>query len=88
MFQKNVWAFILVWQGQQSPSADAPQTSGDVPPIRIGPSGRIETEEEYQARMAHNSYMRFSRSLRRTLSALVNCLVPVAFYASFSAKGI
>lgn len=52
-------------EGQQSPSADAPQTSGDVPPIRIGPSGRIETEEEYQARMAHNSYMRFSRSLRR-----------------------
>ena len=37
------------------------------PPTRIGPNGRIETEEEYQARMAHNAYMRFSRSLRRTL---------------------
>ena len=37
------------------------------PPTRTGPNGRTETEEEYQARMAHNAYMRFSRSLRRTL---------------------
>ena len=52
-----------------SVDADGGRASGDVPPIRIGPSGRVETEAEYHARMAHNSYMRFSRSLRRSLSA-------------------
>ena len=66
---------LVVWQGK-SPDARAGDSdpAGEAPPIRIGPSGRIETEEEYQARMAHNSYMRFSRSLRRTFSALVICV--------------
>ena len=39
------------------------------PPIRIGPNGQVETEAQYEARIAHNSYMRFSRSLKRTLFA-------------------
>ena len=41
-----------------------------VPPIRIGPTGKVESEEEYQARMGHNAYMRFSRSIRRTSAAM------------------
>lgn len=54
-------------EAQTTPSRSPPQTetSEEAAPIRIGPSGRPETEDEYQARMAHNCYMRFSRSLKR-----------------------
>lgn len=34
-----------------------------------GPGGRLETLEERQARLAHNTYMRFSRSLKSALVA-------------------
>ena len=44
------------------------------PPIRIGPNGQVETEAQYEARLAHNSYMRFSRSLKRTLFANYVCV--------------
>ena len=55
---------------ESSPKSGAiPDAVDASPPIRIGPGGRIETEDEYQARMAHNTYMRFSRSLKRTLFA-------------------
>ncbi|CAK9001180.1 unnamed protein product, partial [Durusdinium trenchii] len=51
---------------ESSPKSGAiPDAVDASPPIRIGPGGRIETEDEYQARMAHNTYMRFSRSLKR-----------------------
>lgn len=56
--------------GADGAAADGAAADGAAPPIRIRPDGRLETEVEYQARMAHNSYMRFSRSLRRSLSAL------------------
>ena len=57
-------------QAQQPGSPGGHGGAEDTPPIRIGPKGQVETEEEYQARLAHNSYMRFSRSLRRTLYAI------------------
>ena len=65
------------------PAAGDGNTAGDddgepnvTPPIRIGPNGQVETEAQYEARIAHNSYMRFSRSLKRTLFAnLCVCVI-------------
>lgn len=54
-------------QAQQAPNGG--NAIAAKPDRRIKPNGEIETEYEYEARMAHNCYMRFSRSLRRTLTA-------------------
>ena len=59
--------------GDTAGDAGAPNVT---PPIRIGPNGQVETEAQYEARIAHNSYMRFSRSLKRTLFAnLCVCVI-------------
>ena len=72
-FARSRVTYLDLWQAQTTPSRSPPQTetSEEADPIRIGPSGRPETEDEYQARMAHNCYKRFSTSLKRQLSALV-----------------
>ena len=44
------------------------------PPVRMKSDGQIETEEEYNTRMAKNAYMRFSRSLKRSLGAKHVCM--------------
>ena len=50
------------------------------PPIRIGPNGQVETEAQYEARIAHNSYMRFSRSLKRTSFANYESVITCDMY--------
>lgn len=37
--------------------------------VYIGPGGRVESELEYNARIAHNTYMRFYRSFQRFVVA-------------------
>lgn len=37
----------------------------------IGPNGRVETQEEHDRRIALNTKMRFHRSLKSSLSALL-----------------
>ena len=65
--------------GDTAGDAGAPNVT---PPIRIGPNGQVETEAQYEARIAHNSCMRFSRSLNEhCLHIICVCdfCVPIVF---------
>ena len=65
-------------QAQQALKAtgDEPSTAPDTVEANdeggrayIGPGGRVESELEYNARIAHNTYMRFYTTFQRTVAA-------------------
>lgn len=54
-----------------------PAEPAEEPRFPTGPNGRLETQKEYEERLAVNAKMRFHRSLQSTLARLIDHMVHV-----------